>query len=103
MAPKWSDSVVPGAPFFSSFSRPCHLCSFYVEFGSPWAPFWRSLAHFGLPFAHFGLPFAHFGLPFAHFWFTFGALWLTFGALGSLLAILTLDLLVFGGPYRYSL
>ena len=67
-----------GEAFFSSFSRPCLLCCFYVELGSLLAPFWRPLAHFGLPLAHFWCPF----------WLTFGALWLTFGALGSLLVIL---------------
>ena len=69
---------------FATFSFMLILCWFYVEFGSPWAPFW--------------CPLAPFGLPLAHFWLTFGALWLTFGALGSLLAILALDFLAFGAP-----
>ena len=67
--------------FFSSFSRPCLLCSFYVEFGSPWAPFGVLSAHFWRPLAHFWPPLAHFWLPLAPFWLTFGVSWLTFGAL----------------------
>ena len=61
--------------FCSSFSPPCHLCSFYVEFGSLLAPFWHPLAHFGLPLAHFWLtfgsllvPFGSLLVPWAHFW-----------------------------------
>ena len=71
-----------------AFEHPFRDLFVYVDF-------MLNLTHLGLPF---GGPLAHFGLPLAHFWLTFGALWLTFGALGSLLAILTLDFLVFCTP-----
>ena len=81
------------------FFQPCHLCwfylyCFYVEFGSFGAPFSSLLAHCWFILTHFWFPLVH-------FWLTFGALWLTFGDLGSLLAILTLDSLVFGAPYPH--
>ena len=71
--------------FFSSFSRPCLLCSFYVELGSLLAPFWRPLAHFGLPFAHFGLPFGSLLVSLGSLLVPFPSLLLTQGSIFSLL------------------
>ena len=82
---------MPGGALLVPFSRPFPKIDFGMHFGRPLAPFWR-------PLAPFWLPLAPFWLTFGALWLTFGALWLTFGALGSLLAILTLDFLVFGAP-----
>ena len=59
--PKWLPKSLPGVPpfriLFASFSRPCLLCWFYVDFG-------HHLAHFWLQFA----PFWH---PLVPVWHTF--------------------------------
>ena len=85
MAPKWSQNLVGRTTKKPYFSRPFHLCWFYVEFGSLLPPFWRPLAHFGFPFAHFGLPFGSLLVSLGSLLVPFPSLLLTLGSIFSLL------------------